>query len=273
MVKQKLFFLTLVTLLCFSHMSSQEQKTINVMSFNIRYDNPDDGIQNWHNRKANVVNMIKFYDLDIIGLQEVLKNQLLFLKENLNDYGVIGVGRDDGIDKGEFSPIMYRKSKFKQLDSGTFWLSETPDKVSVGWDASMERIATWALFEDKTSGRKLVFMNTHFDHRGEKAQINSAKLIKQKSYELAEQHPFILTGDFNLKPNSKGIKNITKQNKDLTIRNAKSIAKITYGPDWTFSGFDNRPFESREEIDYIFVRNIRTIERFAVLSEKLNTLF
>lgn len=266
--------IVLVQVLIFSSFSLAQKNTpINTMSFNIRYDNPEDGKQNWHHRKENVVRMINFYDLDIIGMQEVLINQLDYLKQHLGQYQTVGVGREDGKDKGEFSPIFYRKDRFKELNSGTFWLSETPEKVSKGWDASLERIATWALVKDKITGKKFVIMNTHFDHIGKQARIESAKLLKQKSRVLAKDLPLILTGDFNLVPESEAIKTLTEQDGENTLVNSSTVANISYGPDWTTCGFDNRPFHKRKVIDYIFVKQCKKVIRYAVFSEMLNDIF
>ncbi len=251
---------------------SQTNSRINVMSFNIRYDNPADGDQNWHQRKENVVRMINFYDLDIIGMQEVLVSQLNYLKDNLQDYQAVGVGRKDGKEKGEFSPVFYRKDRFKELKSGTFWLSETPDKVSKGWDAALERIASWVVLKDNITGKEFIFMNTHFDHRGKKARIESAALLKAKATELAAGMQLILTGDFNLVPESEGIQTIVKPDGKNTLVNSSSIATFTYGPDWTSTGFKDRPFAQRKVIDYVFLKQIETVNRYAVITEKLNDL-
>lgn len=252
---------------------AQEVMLMNVMSFNIRYDNPEDGKQNWHHRKENVVQMINFYDLDVIGMQEVLVGQLNYLKSNLQQYKALGVGRDDGKEKGEFSPIFYRKDRFEALKTGTFWLSETPNKISKGWDADLERIATWAIFRDKATGKEFIFMNTHFDHIGDIARVESAKLLKQKSTELAGNLPLILTGDFNLVPESEGITTLTKPDGENTLFNASVLATFTYGPDWTTCGFDNRPFEERKIIDYIFLKGINQVHRYAVFAEMKEDVF
>ncbi len=262
---QILFFSTLLF--------AQKDKPIDAMSFNIRYDNPEDGKQNWHHRKENVVRMINFYDLDIIGMQEVLVTQLNYLEANIEQYGIVGVGREDGKKKGEFAPIFYRKNRFKKLKSGTFWLSDTPQKVSRGWDADLERIATWAVFKDKATGKEFIFMNTHFDHIGEVARVESAKLLKQKSMELAKGLPLILTGDFNLVPESEGIKTLIEPDGDNTLVNSSSVAASTYGPDWTTCGFDNRPLKERKIIDYIFVKEVSKVNKYAVFSEMLNDIF
>ncbi len=266
--------LALLPILVFSSLSSaQKNGPINTMSFNIRYDNPEDGPQNWQYRKENVVRMINFYDLDIIGMQEVLVTQLNYLKANLRQYGTVGVGREDGKEKGEFSPIFYRKNRFKKLKSGTFWLSETPAKVSKGWDAALERIATWVVLKDKTTGRELLFMNTHFDHVGDRARTESTVLLKQKSEELAKGLPLILTGDFNLVPESEAIKTLLEPDGKNTLINTSSVATFSYGPEWTTCGFDKRPFGERKVIDYIFVKQVGRVNRYAVLSETLNDIF
>jgi len=251
---------------------AQNSPRINAMTFNIRYDNPDDGEQNWHKRKENVIRMINFYDLDIIGMQEVLVSQLNYMKDNLPEYNAVGVGREDGMEKGEFTPVFYRKSRFRELDHGTFWLSETPDKVSKGWDAALERIATWVKLKDSTTGKEFLFMNTHFDHRGNKARVESAWLLKKKIAALADGQQVILTGDFNLVPESEGIQTLIQQDGKNTLVNSSSVAEITYGPNWTSPGFDNRPYDQRKIIDYIFLNKINKVNRYAVISEKLNDL-
>jgi endonuclease/exonuclease/phosphatase family metal-dependent hydrolase len=265
----RLFFFFLLSAFSFA----QADKGINAMSFNIRYDNPEDGKQNWHNRKDNMVRMVHFYDVDIMGLQEVLLNQLLFLKESLPDYDHVGVGREDGATQGEFAPIFYRKSRFELLDNGTFWLSPTPGKVGKGWDAALERIATWAVFKDRDTGRECFFMNTHFDHRGDMARVKSAELLKQKAMDLAGNRPVILTGDFNLTPDSEGIKSLTDENGENTLKNTRNLALHTYGPEWTSCGFDYRPYDERKTIDYIFVNKVAKVQRHAVFAETLNDLF
>jgi endonuclease/exonuclease/phosphatase family metal-dependent hydrolase len=272
-MKNQIVFLFLQMLFLSSLTFAQKAKKMDIMSFNIRYDNPEDGKQNWHLRKENVVRMINFYDLDIIGMQEVLVNQLDYLKTNLSEYKAVGVGREDGKDKGEFASIFYKKNRFKVLESGTFWLSETPDKVSKGWDANLERIATWAVFRDKNTSEEFIFMNTHFDHVGKIAQVESAKLLKQKSIELAGKLPLILTGDFNLVPESEGIRTLIRSDGKNTLINASSAATFTYGPNWTTCGFDNRPFEERKVIDYIFLKGISNVTKYAVFSEMLEEVF
>lgn len=263
---------TLAMLFFVTFIYSQDITKTNIMSFNIRYDEPNDKEQNWGHRKENVVRMLKFYDLDIMGFQEVLLSQLNYLKTNLDAYDVVGVGREDGMDKGEFVPIFYRKDRFKKVDTGTFWLSETPNKVSKGWDANLERIVTWVILIDKRSDKEFIILNTHFDHRGVEARIQSAQLLKSKIVDLAQGRQVILTGDFNSLPESDAIRNLTNISDVNSLVNSNELAKLTYGPNWTSGGFDSKPFDQRRIIDYVFLKNIAVVNRYAVFTEKLNEI-
>lgn len=230
-------------------------QTTNLISFNIRYDNTSDTINNWNKRKASLASLIQHYDADIVGIQEGLHHQVDYLNNALNGYSYVGVGRDDGQQKGEYSAIFYNSDKFKVLKTNTFWLSETPEKVSVGWDASMERICTYALFENVTSKKQFYVFNTHFDHRGMQARINSAELIYKKIKEInTSDLPAILMGDLNLTPDTEPIQFLKKH-----LTDAMGISKKPfYGPIGTFNGFDqDRIMENR--IDYIFVNNIEVL--------------
>ncbi|MEQ8421042.1 MAG: endonuclease/exonuclease/phosphatase family protein [Arenibacter algicola] len=230
-------------------------QTTNLISFNIRYDNTSDTINNWNKRKASLASLIQHYDADIVGIQEGLHHQVDYLNNALNGYSYVGVGRDDGQQKGEYSAIFYNSDKFKVLKTNTFWLSETPEKVSVGWDASMERICTYALFENVTSKKQFYVFNTHFDHRGMQARVNSAELIYKKIKEINTSNlPVILMGDLNLTPDTEPIQFLKKH-----LTDAMGISKKPfYGPIGTFNGFDqDRIMENR--IDYIFVNNIEVL--------------
>jgi endonuclease/exonuclease/phosphatase family metal-dependent hydrolase len=152
---------------------------LKVISYNIRYNNPNDGVNIWDNRKSTVTEFISNEEADFVGMQEVLNSQLTDLMGSLIEYDYVGVGRDDGKNKGEYSPILFDKNKYKVLRSNTFWLSETPNKISVGWDASMERICTYGLFENRNSSKKIWVFNTHFDHVGVLAREKSIELIFQ----------------------------------------------------------------------------------------------
>ena len=238
--------------------------TLRVMSYNIRYDNPGDGPNAWPHRKESVANLIQFYQPDLFGLQEVLHGQLVYLEETLKGYERIGVGRDDGKQAGEFSPILYSPEKLELLDSGTFWLSETPDRPSVGWDASLERIATWGQFRYRASGDTLFFYTTHFDHRGEQARQESARLLLQKTNEQAEGHPVIVTGDFNSNPRSVPYQLLTQGE---GLRDALEISELpSVGPHRSFSGFAVTDSLPGDRIDYIFVSPTWTVRRHAIIA-------
>jgi endonuclease/exonuclease/phosphatase family metal-dependent hydrolase len=173
---------------------------IKVMSFNIRYGAAKDGENHWKNRSYLVAETIQLFDPDLLGAQEVLKFQAEFLQETLPDYGFHGVGREDGTAKGEYVPVMYKKDRFQMTGSGHFWLSDTPEVAgSKSWDSSLPRMVSWVQLNDlKNNGAKLIFLNTHFDHRGPTARLESARLIRKRAEEIMGKGiPFIITGDFN----------------------------------------------------------------------------
>ena len=170
---------------------------VRVMTYNIRFDNPADGVNAWPNRKTKVFDLLKEYDPDILGIQEALEHQIKDIITALPDYDFIGVGRDDGKTKGEYSAILFKKSKFTVSAPNTFWLSETPTVPgSKNWDAAITRVATWARFKASGSKKEFYVLNTHFDHIGKEARKKSAELIRKKASEL-KGAPVIITGDFN----------------------------------------------------------------------------
>lgn len=176
-------------------------QSIKVMTYNLRLDIASDGVNQWGNRKEKVFDLIKKYDPDIFGVQEALHNQMEDLRANLPQYTSVGVGRDDGKTKGEYSAIFYKKEKFDVLEQQTFWLSETPEVPgSKSWDAAITRIVTWAKFKDKASGKTFILANTHFDHIGQTARRMSAELIKSRISTIAGRRSIIVTGDFNSEP-------------------------------------------------------------------------
>ena len=244
----------LLFLLSFMSVFSIFENTLEVVSYNIRYDNSQDGENQWDIRKETLASYLLKSSPDIIGMQEVLNNQLADLSNFLKEYKYVGVGREDGKTKGEYSPIFYRKSKLKVLMSSTFWLSETPQKISVGWDAALERICTYALFIDRKSKKQFWVFNTHFDHLGEIARSESVNLIlKRISILNVNDYPILVTGDLNLTPETLPIKkfqsNLNDVLSDLNLNDPK------YG---TFNGFDiNKNASSR--IDYIFQKGFRVL--------------
>lgn len=173
---------------------------VRVMSFNIRYGTANDGENSWPKRREFLWETIRTFDPDLLGTQETLADQRDFLKEKLSGYGVEAAGRDDGKEAGEMAALFYRLERFERLDSGHFWLCETPDQPgSKGWDAALPRIATWVRLKDKFApdGKPVLFLNTHFDHRGRRARLESAKLLRRKLESLGQGCRMIVTGDFN----------------------------------------------------------------------------
>lgn len=247
------------------------EEGLRIMSYNIRYNNPGDGKRAWDYRKEEVASLIHFYSPDLVGLQEVLHGQLLYLEEQLSDYGRIGVGRDDGKQAGEYSPVFYRKDQLGLLDQGTFWLSGTPDQPSVGWDASMERIATWGQFRRKEQGDTVFVLNTHFDHRGEQARQQSARLIRQWISQHAADHPVMVTGDFNSSPTSVPYQILVGGG---GLQDAYTISQLpSVGPDLSFSGFVVTDSLPGERIDYVFVSPAVQVKRHAIVASFNNGYF
>jgi len=244
-----------------------ENKSANIwiMSYNIRVA-VDEGINSWENRKEKVASMIRFHRADVIGLQEALKEQIEDLLELLPEYSWHGVGRDDGKEKGEYSAILFRTGKFQLLGGSTFWLSETPDTVSVGWDAALPRIVTWVLLKENESQRMFYHFNTHFDHVGIEARKNSAKLILEKIREITAKetspHSVVITGDFNSRPESDVYKILTE-----TFSDAKNISKNGhYGSSISFNGF-GKSLEEGNRIDCIFVNDQIIVKQHGIIGE------
>ena len=231
--------------------------TVRAMSFNIRYDNPRDGENAWPHRKHLVADVVIDFKADVVGMQEVLRHQADYLAENLGEHGFkwFGIGRDDGKDKGEFSPIFYNADKYDVLDQGYFWLSETPDVIaSKNWDAAITRIATWLKLKDKQSNKEFFVFSTHFDHRGPQSRLKSAQLLSRRLVEIAGDTPTILLGDFNCRPDSQPYKAITALSanvKTAPLRDALLLTKTKKGPISTSSGF--KQVSTNPRIDYCFI--------------------
>lgn len=225
---------------------------IKACSFNIRFDNPGDGFNQWENRRKNVVVFLGVEKPEIIGFQEVLVNQLEYLELRLNNYTRVGVGREDGIDQGEFVPIMFLEDRFTLLDSGNFWLSETPGEPSLGWDALIKRICTWVILEDRLSGEEIHVYNTHFSHVGSEARYRSAELIMDSIASKSSDARVILTGDLNTEPGSRPYDEII----DGGLKDSYE-SDLKLGPEGTFNGFTVTGNYDRR-IDYIFYRGFES---------------
>ena len=236
-----------------------------LISYNIRYDNKWDVENNWSLRKNRICQLLNDYNPSIFGIQEGLLNQVGFIDSVLIKYDYVGVGRDDGKMKGEFCAIYFDTTRYKIHNNSTFWLSETPDIVSVGWDAALERICTYGLFEDKNSCDEFWVFNTHFDHLGVIARKKSSSLILKKIKEINTQSlPVILMGDFNSIPDSEPIK-ILKN--DLIDALQISLDNLK-GPQGTFNDFNEKlPIDNR--IDYIFTKNVKVLS-YRHIDDRLN---
>lgn len=243
---------------------------LKVMSYNIRLDLKSDKENQWSNRKEYLTDQIKFYNPDFLGVQEVLPNQMIYIDSILISHEFIGKGRDDGQSKGEHSAIFYNSEKFKLLQENTFWLSETPEKPSKGWDAAYNRICTYGLFQNKITKKKIWVFNTHFDHVGNLARSESAKLILARIKQINTKNlPVILTGDFNLESETLPLKLIKEE-----LDDAQKVCKgVVFGPEGTFNAFEfTKPINLR--IDYIFInRNKMEVTKFATLSDSKNCRF
>lgn len=236
-----------------------------VGSFNIRYANPGDVERGngWDQRAPVVADLIRFHNFDVLGVQEALHHQLLTLAKMLPDYTHVGRGRDDGKDRGEHAAIFFRKDKFKRLDGGDFWLSETPSEPSKGWDAALPRICTWVRLETVADGRSFYVFNLHFDHIGTRARLESSRLVLRRIQEIAGDQPVVLTGDFNLDQSSEGYRTIAGSG---LLTDAYDTAAVRYALNGTANAFNpNARTDSR--IDHIFLtRHFRAL-RYGVLTD------
>lgn len=242
-------------------------QTLDVMSYNIRYDNPKDSLNSWEHRKDFLISQLNFYAPGIFGTQEGLIHQLKHIDEGLADYSFFGIGRDNGDEKGEFTAIFYNKKIYTLLEENTFWLSTTPEKPSKGWDAALPRICTYGLFKINGSEKQFYVFNTHFDHVGEEARKKSAQLILNKIEHLNPNgFPVVLMGDFNLENKSDGVQIIVKKLSDTHL----SAGKNAFGPEGTFNGFNfTQPVTRR--IDYVFVSgNTFKVLKSGILSDSKN---
>ncbi len=239
-------------------------QTTKIISYNIRYDNDWDTENSWKDRRSKIVSLLKGENPAIFGVQEGLINQVSYIDSSFSEYKYIGIGRD-GEDRGEFSPIFYDSSKFTLLKSNTFWLSETPDSISIGWDAMLNRICTYGLFENKITSEKLWILNTHFDHKGELARKNAAKLILKKIQQInSANYPLVLMGDFNLTPEENPIQTLK-----TALDDAIKISKTTLeGPTGTFNGFNNKE-KVTTKIDYFFTKNL-TVQTYTHINDRLD---
>ncbi|MCL3781358.1 endonuclease/exonuclease/phosphatase family protein [Prolixibacteraceae bacterium JC049] len=237
----------------------QSEYDISVMSFNLRYDTDEDGENRWSNRKEACVEMLKETNPAVFGIQEGLHHQIEYLKEKLPKYKYAGVARDDGHSSGEYNAVFYSTEQFELLESNTFWLSETPNEPSLGWDGACRRIVTWVKLKDKKKNKTLLVFNTHFDHEGKKARKEAGILLEKKIREIAnESAPIFITGDFNALIRNKILQPLVNE-----YYSARRYAPKT---DNTKSfNFYGRWYLSRN-IDFIFYKNAEALS-FRTVSE------
>lgn len=247
-------------------MASINAQSYKLATYNLRNDNAGDVLDPWKVRGPVVADLIRFYDFDIFGTQEGLFHQLEDIKNGLVGYDYIGVGRDDGEKKGEYSAIFYKTNRFRLLEKGNFWLSEDTEKPNMGWDAACIRICSWGKFEEISTGKEFFMFNIHYDHIGQVAQLESSKLMIEKVRAIAGDFPAILTGDFNVKEDSRSYSLL--KDSDL-FEDAYDLASIRFAPNGTFNGFEvaSKP-EGR--IDHIFLTSAFNVSRYGILTNIYN---
>ena len=260
------FRFSMMLLMLFALGFSQD---LTVMSFNIRLNVASDKENAWPERKQDVADLLTYYHPDYFGVQEALPEQMKDIKNGLKNYDYIGVGRDDGKEKGEFSAIFYDTQRLEVVKSGTFWLSETPEKPSKGWDAALNRICTYAVFKDKKSKKEFLAMNLHFDHIGNIARVKSSELILKKIKELNPKNlPVTVSGDFNLTDDTEPVKILSQNMKDTFYHSETKH----YGPVGTFTAFNVNEVP-KERIDYIFTNGFKIRSHRHINDRRENLLY
>lgn len=240
-----------------------------IASYNIRYANPKDSGNLWQDRKTHVVNLIRYHQFEIIGVQEALRMQLDDLKILMPEFSWYGIGRDDGISKGEHSAIFYKTDLFQLEAKGDFWLSTTPEKPGPGWDANLNRICSWVKLKNKKDNQSFYVFNAHYDHQGVQARVESSKLILEKVQSIAGAAPVIFMGDLNGGRESDWYLRLAKSE---MMRDAYTLASLRYQPNGSFNGF--RFDDVRKDvIDHIFVSKSFIVGRWAVHTDTYNGKF
>ena len=261
---RRTFILLLAMLLPLTAFSGQKEKEAKLRwgTFNIRLQTSIDDEQGWgwDVRKGRVADYIKRNHIDIVGMQEVLHAQLEDLLKLLPEYDYVGVGRTDGKTKGEYTPIFFLKDKFEVLEKGNFWLSETPEVPgSKGWDAALERVASYAKLRDKRSGKVFMAVNTHFDHVGVTARRESAKLIMRKIHDIVGNQPAVVTGDFNVTEDDEAYR--TMVSNSFRMFDAYHQTTKNTGVGYTYHNFCRIPAAKAEKIDFIFITPTIKVKR------------
>ena len=261
---KRILLFALAALVAFPQISDARKKDsegLKVMSYNIRYGSAEDGTNSWQYRWPATIEMLNEVQPDVFGVQEALDFQLTLVSEMARNYKNVGVGREDGKHDGEHMAIFWNKKTVKMLKWGTFWLSETPEKPSMGWDAACFRTATWALMKDKKTGKKFYFVNTHLDHVGKEARKLGLKLIVDRIDDInPEKYPMVLTGDFNVRPDNPCLVDL-----DKIMTSTRKIAKKTDSKG-TFNGW--RKDREGGVIDYIYVSGFGEVVEYETITKK-----
>jgi endonuclease/exonuclease/phosphatase family metal-dependent hydrolase len=267
-MRRWLLALAAATLLAQPAAAKARADHVAAMSYNIRLDLASDGDNAWPHRRKALAGVVAYYAPDIVGMQEVLLHQKQNLEADLPAYVFVGAARDDGKDKGEFSPLGYRRDRFALVASGTFWLSPTPEVPGKGWDAAYPRVATWARLSDKASKHVLLVVNTHMDHVGTTARLEGARQIRR--WIGAHRKPgeaVVLMGDFNSPTASPAYAAITEPGADA-LRDTLTISRTPhFGPAGTFNAFKIEQDEA-SPIDHIFVSEGVSVLRHATLTQQ-----
>ncbi|MBF0546931.1 MAG: endonuclease/exonuclease/phosphatase family protein [Candidatus Riflebacteria bacterium] len=241
--------------------------SLNILTFNIRFYMASDGENAWPNRKQMVFDLVRFHKADIIGFQEVLPDQWTDLEAEFSEFDLFGSGRDDGLRKGEATVLAIKKERFSIVKSGHFFLSETPEKVSPGWDAAFARPTCWAVVQDKLTQKTILLINTHFDHVGTTARKNSGKQIADFINHADKNVQVILTGDFNTTLPSGELDGLKKS----AVKPAQELfTGRKYGTKWSFQGFGLVQEKDRQLIDYVFLSPDWKVDRMGVLPDSWN---
>ncbi len=240
--------------------------SLRVMTFNVRLNTPADSLDAWPHRKEAVAGVIRFYEADLVGLQEPQRNQLADLDSLLPGYAWFGLPRADGGERDEFSAVLYRTDRLALLDHDTFWLSESPDVPGLkGWDAAYPRIVTWGRFRDLATGDTLYHFNTHFDHVGEEARAESARLLRRQIGAIAGSAPVVVTGDFNATPDAEPYRVMT-EGEGVPLADARAVTEEPpYGPASTWNGFE--ALAPGRRIDFVFVGEGVRVRKYGILAE------
>jgi endonuclease/exonuclease/phosphatase family metal-dependent hydrolase len=247
---------------------------LRVISYNIRFDNPQDAANGWPHRQQQVADLLSRYEPALIGLQEALLHQLSYLSEELAELGAFGVGRDDGASGGEYNPILFRRSGLRLHRQETFWLSRTPEVAgSKSWGSDCRRIVTWGEFEERRSGSRFFLFNTHLDNKSSRAREEGARLLRSRIEAVAGGHPAIVTGDFNTTAGSRPYRILTEPGaKGFFLQDAHTITEAPHeGPAGTLNLNFGEPLGAK--IDFIFVTPGVEVLRHAILADSADGRF